>query len=353
MPDLPCAPEARRRRFAWLACLLVGGTLVASRDPEADPDDAWDLAAPRPAVALQPERLAFLDGLACVRCHAEVVDEWALTAHAVSGVDEVYRDALGDRKRPELCHGCHPPKPVLAGGGAVAQALLARAERMHLGVDCESCHLGPGGVLLGPRGTPTDAHPSARSAAFGGADADALCASCHATNIGPVTGVAADFLASGQAARGRSCVGCHMAPVERRWAHDPDAPEDAAPLRVGRSHLVQTPRDPSFAARAFAAALERGDDGDRVVLRNQAGHRVPGLSGRVFAFRAEVRDDAGAVLEVVELAFDSQRYLPVDGSAELPLTHRGASVRLLGLHTDPRAVDPVPFLELALGTDGR
>ena len=74
-----------------------------------------------------------------------------------------------------------------------------------------------------------------------------LCAVCHKTNIGPVVGIAKDYFASKQAERGRTCVGCHMAKVERAWADG-----EGVPVRVGRSHAIQTPRDPSFLRQAFA-----------------------------------------------------------------------------------------------------
>src|SRR6185503_17542859 len=97
---------------------------------------------------------------------------------------------------------------------------------------------------------------------------NALCSACHAFNIGPVIGIAKDFATANLEGRGLSCVGCHMAPVERAWASD-------APPRPGRSHAIQTPRDPAFLRLAFGTTVRTAGGKTTLVLENQAGHRVP------------------------------------------------------------------------------
>lgn len=300
------------------------------------------LRPPAPAIALRPERLGGLADYACAGCHAEVTAEWAGTSHALAWVDEAYRAALKDKKRPELCHGCHAPEPLLAG--ILGSKPETRAERRELGVDCESCHADEHGAMLGPRGTPVEAHASVLSPALSVPGSNALCASCHQTNIGPVIGIAKDFIAAGLETRGLSCVGCHMAPVERAWATD-------APRRTGRSHALQTPRDPAFLRLAFGLELREVDGRSRVIVSNQAGHRVPGLIGRRIAFEAELLDGEGTSLETRTLELDERAYLPVDASREIRFTRAGASVRLKGLHRDPRAAEPVSFLEETLAAE--
>ena len=303
-------------------------------------DDAQPLLRPpAPAVALRPARVAGLEGYACAGCHAEVAEEWAVSAHAIAWVDEFYREELVDKKRPELCYGCHAPEPLLAGvlGGKPA----TRDDARELGVNCESCHQDASGAILGPRGTAVDAHPSKVSEHMHVPGSIELCSACHSTNIGPVIGIAKDFAAAGLAARGLSCVGCHMAPVERSWA-------TGAPARAGRSHAIQTPRDPAFLRRAFGLELRTVERKSVLVVKNQAGHRVPGLLGRRIVFRAELLDAGGAVLEQAELALGVQTYLPVDGSRELRFAKAGASVRVKGLHEDPRAEAPVTFADETL-----
>ncbi len=308
-------------------------------------EEPWPLSKPAPAVPLRPERLAELAGYACASCHAEVADEWAATAHGIAWIDEVYQDALKDKRRPESCHGCHAPENLF-GLAELARPKVREGDRS-LGVSCETCHAGAGGVVLGPRGTPVDAHPSQAPPSLSIPGSSELCASCHSTNIGPVIGVAKDFVASDPEGRLRSCVGCHMAPVERKWASG-----EGVPLRSGRSHALQTPRDPSFLRRAFQASW-RTDGRNRVVIANRAGHRVPGLIGREIRFQAEVLDASGAAIERAELRLDATAYLPVDARVEIPLAKAGSALRLVGEHLDPRAEKPVVFLDERLEPGGR
>lgn len=320
---------------ALLSLLLVAGLgpVVHGQD-EAHPFSS--LATPAPAVALRPAALPGLEGYGCASCHAEVSSEWAASAHGLAWVDEQYRAALADKKRPELCYGCHAPEPLLAG--VLASRPETRDERRELGVHCESCHQDHTGAMLGPRGTAVEAHASKLHDSMKTPGSNELCSACHATNIGPVIGIAKDFAAAKMAERGLSCVGCHMAPVERSWAA-------GAPARTGRSHALQTPRDPAFLRLAFGRELRSVGGKSVLVLKNRAGHRVPGLVGRQLAFTAELQDASGATLERRELAFDERAYLPVDGTRELAFTRSGARVRLVGKHKDPRAAEPVVFVD--------
>lgn len=303
---------------------------------------SWKLSPPAPAVALRPPGPVDARDVACAECHRDVVEEWSRTAHALAWVDELYQAELGQVRRPELCQGCHVPRPLL-----VDERLgrpIPREDGRDLGITCEACHLGPDGTMLGPRGTATDAHPTRRSDLFAGERAGALCAGCHSVNIGPVIGVAKDFESSRQAERGRSCAGCHLALLERQPEHV-TAIEGAAPMR---SHALQTPRDPSFLRRAFSPRLVVEGERAKVVIENRAGHRVPGLKGRRILFRAEALGAGGAVVARGELQIDAGRTLAVDGSLEIDLDTAGAGVRLVGLHYDPRANEPVTFLDESL-----
>jgi len=308
------------------------------------PDEKpWELAPPAPAIRLRPEKQEKLEGEKCGACHADALAEWLSTAHAVSWLDEDYREALKEKSRPQTCHGCHTPKPLLASG--LTARAEARSELQDLGIACTSCHSAEDGVVLGPAGRPSSAH-SARASDFMTEKASsALCSVCHATNIGPVVGIAKDFESSKQQERGRSCIGCHMQVVERKPAQG--APEGAAAYK-GRSHAIQTPRDPSFLARAFEITLAVDGKNSVVTIKNLAGHRVPGLIGREVVFQAEVLDAAGKKLASGDLTFDAQRYLPVDGHEQLKLGAAGKKVRIVGLHRDPRADVPVRFLEREL-----
>ena len=351
------APLLRSCRRASAACVLL---FIASSLAIVGQDKpkAWDLKAPAPAAQFTPAKIDKLDELSCTACHADVVEEWASTGHALAWVDEQYVDELKEKKKPESCWGCHIPKPVMQS--SLSARPTPRDDARRFGVACESCHLGPDGVMLGPRGTPTSAHASKASDAFTGQGSDALCIACHKVNIGPVVGVAKDFEQSGQEKRGQSCVGCHSANVEMRFAKspiegggdkggeksgDPTATRGNVPLRKGKSHALQTPRDPTFLRRAFELSLHVLDGKSLVTVKNAAGHRVPGLIGRKITFKAEALDAQGNVLTKGELVIEADTYLPVDQSLDLALSARAAEVHVVGLHDDPRASAPVTFID--------
>jgi hypothetical protein len=267
-----------------------------------------------------------------------VSEEWARTTHALAWVDEAYQAELASKKRPELCHGCHAPEPLFAG--AFSTRPDARADLREHGVSCVSCHQDENGAMLGPRGTPVDAHPSRTSDLLREPGSNQLCSACHSTNIGPVIGIAKDALPH-LAERGLTCVGCHMAPVEQSFA-------EGAPTRAGRSHELQTPRDPAFLRRAFGLELAHAAGLPVLTVHNRAGHRVPGLIGREITLQAELCDASGATLERQEVRIDERAYLPIDGKREVRFTKAGASVRVLGRHKDPRAVEALVFLDETL-----
>jgi hypothetical protein len=322
--------------------LLVATALAAATLAPQDP--GWELSTPRTVDGDVPVRAEGLDALDCARCHREVAEEWATTLHAFAWVDPFYREELEGRRRPQACHACHIPQPVHLTG--LGEKPVPREDDLHLGVTCASCHLGPDGTMLGPRGTPTDAHPTAQAQSFVGAGANALCSTCHDTFVGPVIGLAQDFAASEQAAGGATCVGCHMAEVERRWANvPPDTDGEPAPLRKGRSHALQTPRDPSFLRRGLALSVRAEEGAAVLVVANAAGHRVPGLIGRVLELEVQLVDETGAEVFSEEVVIDSQTPLKPDEPWEIELSGTGAAVIVKGTHVDPRTLDEVPFLD--------
>lgn len=316
------------------------------------------LAAPKPADGRGTELEGWRE-IACARCHADVTQEWSTTLHGRAWVDEAYREELAEVRRQESCHNCHIPEPLhlqLGADGALPQKPKPRDATLrnaplpevdaHFGVSCAACHAGADGAVLGPWGAPTEAHKSQKHASFLPESKSALCIACHATTVGPVIGIAKDFVDTDQAAKGRSCVGCHMAPVTRPAASEEGQPALAA--RAGRSHALQTPRDPSFLARAFEIAAERR--GDKVVVRiaNACGHRVPGRIGRVITVAAELLDADGRTVAKGSHAFETKRSLAADASVEIELAGTGAAVRVRGTHEAPALPETVEFLDAKL-----
>lgn len=312
--------------------LRAGILALVALAPLAPQDAPWPLEEPDPAVDISAPRLD-VEGHECLECHAEVVREWSVTTHALAWADEDYHRYLEDVRRKEGCYACHAPQPLLADGESPPRRPDTRADDRHDGVNCRTCHLGPDGTWLGATGAETDAHGTAASPHL--ADANELCMSCHSTTIGPVVGLGRDFRRAKMAERGRSCVGCHMRPREL----PEDAPEDARP---GRSHALQTPRDPAFLRRAFHLRHVSRDGESVLVIENQAGHRVPGLEGR------EIRFEVSGQGASAQRTLDTRAHLRVDGSIEVPLSAAAETLRVRGLHKDPRAVDEIEFLDESL-----
>lgn len=288
---------------------------------------------PSPPATTDGTRCAGGDTVAsCGRCHVAIHDEWSGSRHAQAWTSPTYTRALRDLERPERCHGCHAPEPVLPRLG---RPPAARAESRHEGVTCRSCHATRRDGIGGPFGAPTDAHASEEHPAFGESGSLHLCGSCHDLRIGPVLPLARDFRAAGLADRGKSCIGCHMPRVRRPIARDPDTGAPSGATRAGRSHALRGPSDPEFCAEAFKIVVRR--DGDRLELAvgNRAGHRVPGLVTRRFVFEVAQQDGGGRELRRDEVTLSAEnpiwaaetrrfrfRLAPSAAAAEVVVHHR-------------------------------
>lgn len=333
---------------AACACLAFAAQEPA---PPSDPQpveiagELWHLGPVRPAPGPVPERNEAWRELDCAACHPEIAREWSSTLHALAWIDPLYQASLVGLRRPEGCYACHAPQPV--HGTGVGLRPEVREESRHRGIDCVVCHLGPEGEILGPWGIPTEAHRSVKGTSFLPEGESELCLSCHSTTIGPVIGLGRDFQRTEQHQKGKSCVACHMRPLERSVAIDP-ASGERSPVRPGRSHELQSTRDPAFLAQAFdLSAFERGG---RSVLRlvNRCGHRVPGLEDRRLAFEIEVLDAAGLPLARTEFEIGKATFLAVDAGREVELEALGPALRVRAVHHSPGLDAPVEFLDLRL-----
>jgi len=327
---------------AW----ILAAVLALQGAPEG-----WKLARPQPLPDGRPAENPAWKELACAGCHENVAREWARTTHATAWLDPRYQEELQDKKKPEACHNCHIPEPVsgVEPGTKPRPRAAKEAGRAHLGVDCAACHLGQQGEVLGPLGSPTQAHASKKSVLFSEEGQSQLCCACHATTVGPVIGIGKDFAETRQWEKKKSCVGCHMQALEREFVADPSSHAKLGdrpyPKRAGRSHELQTPRDPAFLARAFEISARVADGRTRVAFRNACGHRVPGLIGREIEFEVELQDEHGQRLGQELLSLDHTRFLGTDEEALVEFGAAGARVRLRGLHQSPGFEKRALFLE--------
>ena len=327
----------------FLALTLSALAAVFALPSSTQDEGAFVLHAPRPADNGVLGPLAEWEKHECAGCHLEITREWASTLHALAWEDEHYQKDIKKVKRKKSCYGCHIPQPLHGIAGFIPNPDPREEELVH-GIDCAACHEGEDGEMLGPFGAENDAHPSAKNASFTSEGANRLCIACHATNIGPVIGIAKGFNETEVAKAGGSCIGCHMAPVERAHAKDP---ETGAPsqVRKGRSHSLQTPRDPSFLRQAFQISARSRGESTILSISNRTGHRVPGLTERSLEFKLELFDEQGKSQAKSRHIIDKRRYLPVDEHLEIELEGSGASVRVIGDHDAPGYRRAVRFLD--------
>ena len=347
---MQASPSSRASR-TLLRALAVGAgcawLVAATWSSTQDESPAeWQLAEPAPVAELRTQVNPKWREVSCAQCHEEIAREWGASLHAQAWNDEVFQEELSSVRRKKSCHGCHAPLPML--GTDLSARPQVRPMWQDHGVDCRACHLGPDGAIHGPDGAPSSGHTSVKDAAFTDEGSNAMCISCHRVSIGPVIGIAKDFEDEALAGRGLTCVGCHMAPVERSMAID-DATGEPLPARKGRSHALQTPRDPAFLAQSFRLEAERTDEGALLRVHNRAGHRVPGLEDRRMVFEVELLDASGEVLSEGELVVSRREYLPFGEFSELPLAGvGGATLRVHATHDAASLEEPVTFLERQL-----
>jgi nitrate/TMAO reductase-like tetraheme cytochrome c subunit len=220
----------------------------------------------------------FSSSAQCAECHAEVYAEWETTWHAQAFTDPDVRWLSNDFEQVE-CIDCHAPRPVFETG--LASPPLRRADRRTEGVDCIACHRTPEGF----------AGPTPATAGGCGPVHDAristpeFCAGCHDQHD-----TVKEWRATPFAARGETCVDCHMPAIARAGG------------RTGRTHRWPGAHDPEAIRRALAFRVERGEGKVRIVVKNVgAGHHVP-TDARHRAVDLLVRARLGEAAEARSLA---------------------------------------------------
>jgi Tfp pilus assembly protein PilF len=87
----------------------------------------------------------FLGAQSCGRCHADIVKQWAESAHRFASFNnpfyrksvELTRDTAG-RKRSQFCGGCHDPAIMLAGN--MQKTIDPLTPESQAGLTCLACH---------------------------------------------------------------------------------------------------------------------------------------------------------------------------------------------------------------------
>jgi hypothetical protein len=185
----------------------------------------------------------------CVRCHAQIAEEWSRSEHHASD-DSTFRTALARERAPEFCVGCHAP---------FASAERTGERDAGAGVSCSSCHVG---LQLGPFGHAHAPEVSAESASR-------VCTKCHEFDFPGVRQqreklqlTVTEHAASSYA--NTPCVSCHM----RRSENDDEA---------HASHAFAEARSAAALRAALGVESERiSPTRVRLTLRSRGvGHAFP------------------------------------------------------------------------------
>jgi hypothetical protein len=109
------------------------------------------------------------DVAACRTCHAEIVDEWANSRHALAWTNSIF--ATEYRVKPQQwCVNCHAPTQLQQAALGSGDTSLADQ-----GVDCATCHVRSGHMVSKQR-APSSPHATVADTTFG---SPAYCADCH------------------------------------------------------------------------------------------------------------------------------------------------------------------------------
>ena len=136
-----------------------------------------------------------------------------------------------------------------------------------------------------------------------------------------------------------------MPAINRAWAND-ELSGKPGMVRPGRSHRLETSRDPAFLREAMNLAGKFTNDGALLTVTNLTGHRVPGLIGRELTLRLSLYNARGQRLSRMSHTFSHRSHLPVEADFELAIEGLGASeLRVTGTHKAPGMVKPVTFIE--------
>ncbi len=220
----------------------------------------------------------------CLPCHAQVVDEWRASMHAVAFTDpQVRAPDQSDNFSKQECLPCHAPASIFVAGIERESRVLARVERRADGVDCLSCHELPDGVAASRPGLSGACRPIHRAEL----SSELSCQACHNQHQ-----THDEWRASPAAAAGQDCLSCHMPDVARTG-------DEAGAPRTGSSHRFLGGRDREYALSGLTLAAREGGRELVATLHNDfAGHNLPTDSrNRALDLVVTIFDARGAAVE--------------------------------------------------------
>ncbi len=293
------SPHPHRRLLLAIAAAALLLLPAASRDEPSPLQQAQRFYASRPPEEqpkgghqTPPAPLTDLRAASCGACHVEIYDEWRRSTHALAWIDPQFQQEIQKSPNRWLCNNCHTPllNQMATWTVAIDDNDVEKPHNLpnpdfdpafrDEGITCAACHVRDG-VIEGPEGHPTPAHPTRRAERF---RSEALCLECHqAVREYPGKTFTCTFNTGQEWAQGPfgkagvPCPTCHMPEVQRPWAQ-------GAPPRPGRRHAW--PGAGIYKLKDFGPPLdllhpglfvEATPQGDALTLTltNRAGHHLP------------------------------------------------------------------------------
>lgn len=303
------------RRTLSVLVVVVGLALAAGRGGAERP--ARLFAAGVRTLDVGSADPSLLAAAACRSCHQRDHETWARSRHALAFRDPVFAADFARTPR-RWCLGCHAPL-------AQQQAEVFAASPGNLaadGVGCAVCHVRDG-VVLSARPPTADGTRAHRMREDPRLSSPQLCAGCHQFNA-PLPGARpfragtlamqnthAEWRASSFAARGTSCLGCHMA---------------------NGSHAMAGAHDEGLLRKSVDVAVAVDGDGRVVVTArtSNVGHAFPtGDPSR--SLLVEVCADEACERPLTSVSFERRfaeregRYVLVEDTAVPPPTNRAGT----------------------------
>ncbi len=265
--------NAALRLLGLLALVGVIGYLVWGGTDDVDPTQKGG--------ASDGELRVWQSSEECASCHPEIHAEWQGSWHARAYTDPAFR-SQSESYRKRDCVACHAPRPIFETGTGLYERVLPRADRLHEGVDCLTCHLLPDGRLASARPDVDTTAPCAPVFMKALQTVD-VCAPCHNQHD-----TVDEWRRSPQGQAGVGCNDCHM-PVEER------APATGRSPRPVRTHVMKGGHYPDYVATAFKVETEIRDGRLRVGVKNtHEGHNLPTDDrGRALDLVVTIQDAAG------------------------------------------------------------
>jgi len=242
--------------FPSLAAILVGSgcLLLATCKSGGSAPAMLELGATPPASVPGHD---VMESAFCAKCHPAIYAEHEQSTHGRAFSDEEVRLATA-RFSHQDCIICHTPRPIFETG------LGMNPIRRHFGLEegntCMTCHWKPEHDYTGFVGG-----AECKGAFAEGSGTVDACASCHRNHGTPYQW---ERNPNGKES-GRTCIDCHMQPVEREVAV-------GGPVRTVHTHRFPASRSETQVARAYAYSVRI--DGNTVVVEIEnkgAGHNFP------------------------------------------------------------------------------